>query len=414
MRNVRLALALALSVPPAISVLAQGPLSPPGSPAPTMKTLAQVEPRTAITNMPFTISTSGSYYLTSDFTSAAGITIATNHVTIDLCGFTLTGPGKSAGGSASGIILGGSYANAVVRNGRIREWPGRGVGVGSVGWLEDLNVENCNAEGLQAGQQSLVMNCRVGNCAASGIRVDHSSRVQGCIVTANSSNGVYTVNDCEVRDTEATYNTIDGIGTGNGCSVIDCLAANNTRHGLRTSNGNTIFGCSAYLNTGDGINASSGCTIKDCTAYDNSGNGIAAASRCTIAHCSSYDNTLTGIGVNSACTISECTATENATNIMVTANCQVLNNTCVGIGAGAGVGIQVIHNNGNGNRLDGNTVSLLAVGFDVKDSGNLIVRNSSYLSTVDYSITNGNSVGGIVAVAGLSFTNTNPWVNFEF
>jgi hypothetical protein len=412
MRNVSLVLAVLFSFLPAAAILAQGPLTPPGAPAPTMKTLAQVEPRTPITNMPFTISASGSYYLTADFSAAAGIIIATNHVTIDLCGFTLTGPGKLAAGSASAIILGGGYVNAVVRNGRIREWPGHGVGVGSVGWLEDLNVENCNADGLHAGQQSRVVNCRVGACGESGIRVDHSSRVQGCTVTANGSNGVYAVNDCEIRDTEATQNTLDGIGTGNGCSVIHCVGGNNTRRGFNLSNGNTLLGCSAYHNTGDGINASSGCTITDCSAYDNTGSGISAASRCTISHCSSYDNTQVGIGVNSACTISECTAAENGANIMVTANCQVLNNTCVG--SGAGVGIQVVYNSGHGNRLDGNTVSLLAVGFDVKDSGNLIIRNSSYLATVDYSITNNNSVGGIVVVPNASFTNTNPWANFEF
>ena len=394
------------------NAFAQGDLTPPGAPAPTMKTLAQVEPRTPITNMPFTISASGSYYLTANFTAATGITIATNHVTVDLCGFTLNGPGKSAVGTASGI--GGSYANVVVRNGRIREWPGHGVVVGSVGWLEDLNVENCNADGLQADQQSRVVNCRVGSCGENGIRLDHSSRAQGCTVTANTSNGVYTANDCEIRDTEATYNTLDGIVTGNGCSVIHCVAANNTRHGFRLSNGNTVLGCSAYINTGDGINASSGCTIADCSAYDNTGSGITTASRCTITRCTSHDNTLLGIGVNSACTISECTAAVNGTNIGVTADCHVLNNTCVGAGFGVGVGIQVVHNSGFGNRLDGNTASSLAIGFDVKDSGNLIVRNSAYNNATDYSITNNNSVGGIVDVTGNGFTNTNPWVNFQF
>ena len=69
-----------------------GPLDPPGAPAPTMKTLQQVEPRTPISSIPFTITTPGSYYVTSDLatTGTLGIRIDTNDVTLDLSGFTLS------------------------------------------------------------------------------------------------------------------------------------------------------------------------------------------------------------------------------------------------------------------------------------------------------------------------------------
>jgi hypothetical protein len=72
---------------------AQGPLSPPGAPAPTMRTLQQVEPRTPITNATaVTISTPGSYYLTTNIsvTSGTAITITASQVTLDLNGFTLS------------------------------------------------------------------------------------------------------------------------------------------------------------------------------------------------------------------------------------------------------------------------------------------------------------------------------------
>ena len=58
---------------PSIIVLAAS-LTPPGAPAPTMKSLAQIEPRTAVNaaNTPgdagnlFIISNSGSYYLAAN------------------------------------------------------------------------------------------------------------------------------------------------------------------------------------------------------------------------------------------------------------------------------------------------------------------------------------------------------------
>src|SRR5262245_25481316 len=73
------------------TAFAQGALTPPGAPAPTMKTLAQIEPRTPISSAPFTISSPGSYYLTTNVTVSTGdaITITVNNVTLDLNGFTI-------------------------------------------------------------------------------------------------------------------------------------------------------------------------------------------------------------------------------------------------------------------------------------------------------------------------------------
>ncbi len=51
------------------SGLGQGSLTPPGAPAPTMRSLDQIEPRTPISTLPFTITTGGHYYLTKSLST---------------------------------------------------------------------------------------------------------------------------------------------------------------------------------------------------------------------------------------------------------------------------------------------------------------------------------------------------------
>jgi hypothetical protein len=94
-------------------VMGQGSLTPPGAPGETMKTLAQVEPRTPISSLPYTITESGSYYVVSNLHSTTdGIVIETSGITVDLMGFSLTGDGSSGD---YGIYVDGS-TNAVIEN----------------------------------------------------------------------------------------------------------------------------------------------------------------------------------------------------------------------------------------------------------------------------------------------------------
>src|SRR4051812_5706851 len=104
-KNLFLAVVALLTTFGAETILAQGNLTPSGAPAPTMKSLDQIEPRTAISSLPYAITASGSYYFTTNLSGNTGVTITTGNVTLDLNGFTL----QAVGGSGNGITISGSY-----------------------------------------------------------------------------------------------------------------------------------------------------------------------------------------------------------------------------------------------------------------------------------------------------------------
>ncbi len=85
-----------------------------------MKSLDQIEARTPISSVPFTINASGSYYLTKNLavTSGNAIVIAVDGVTLDLNGFTISSTEGSPAGT--GVLLTNTKRNIEIRNGFIK------------------------------------------------------------------------------------------------------------------------------------------------------------------------------------------------------------------------------------------------------------------------------------------------------
>jgi parallel beta-helix repeat protein len=371
MRRVHRALPLCFAIVgfAGVSALWAGDLDPPPGPVmPTMKTLDEIEPRVAISSLPFVIGSPGSYYLAGNLTGVSGqngITIAASDVTLDLNGFQLVG----VSGSLSGIAVLEGQINVAVRNGTIRDWGGAG--------LDASLTHNCQLHLLQA----------YGN-GGDGLWVNQGSTVVACTARANGLNGIIAGNGSSIQNCAARDNGGDGIQAGGGSALVSCAGRDNGDDGVQAGPGSTVTACTATSNDDDGINAGIGSTVTAGAASENGEDGIQVGDGSTVRACTSTLNVGDGI--------------------QVTSSCHVAGNTCDSNGAASGAaGVRAT---GARNRIDGNNVTGNAVGIAVEIEGNLIVRNSARENGVNYEIAEGNKVGPVTNDP----TTAGPWANFEF
>jgi parallel beta-helix repeat protein len=396
-----------------ISAFPQGSLNPPGPPAPTMKKLDEVEPRTNLQATPapagvdttsasynFIINQPGSYYLSANVlvTKTNGIQINAQGVTLDLNGFQISQ--VSPNGIGIEILM--TSDHTTVRNGSIKGFASGIFGrTAKACAFRDLAVTACTSYGILTGPSAVLESCRAhDNAGYAAIFADVGSSLVNCTASNNGNTpdsiGIQTARGCTTTHSTAFANSGVGILGGEGSVVKDCVAYSNGGVGIQGQNGCTIAGSSAQYNSATGITTGDHSTVSNCNVSNNNVGGIFVFDASIIAGCTISANHGDGIRCNSANTIEH-----NAINI----------NGVTGTGDG-------IHSVGFGNRIDSNDVRFnAAAGIRLPNNAhNVVIRNTLGSNTGgNYLVGTGNGVGPIISAdAGNVGNATNsPFANIQ-
>ncbi len=198
----------------------------------------------AIKNLPYTISVPGNYTLAGNLTYTANlahaITISANNVTLDMGGYSITGPG-AATASFNGVTINGDGVE--VRNGYISGF--------SSGLYADVNSISTKASNLRLHDNQVGI-----SLALSAI----GAVIKDCMAYTNKSYGILAEAAGSIITNNVAYNngTVDSPAWGIYVYGPSCV----------------IIGNSSYANTGIGIFAGPGCTVKNNSACSNTANGI--------------------------------------------------------------------------------------------------------------------------------------------
>lgn len=424
----------------AIAASAQaGDLAPPGPPAPTMKTLDQVEPRIPVgplttpgdASSVHRIAASGSYYLTGDIEAPAGfhgVVIAADNVTLDLNGFSITG----APDSLTGVLPDSGFRTGLsVRNGVIDSMGALGVAFiddasnvtarncASGGFIVrrgvDLTAEGNGGDGFSGGE--LFVRCIAQNNASNGFSNADAAVYRDCVARANDDDGFSAGGVFE--NCRADGNT-EGFYIPRSATLRACISSQNTLLGFRTDGSDPVSfrDCIAAANGNDGflINGDAPRTLIACIADDNGDEGFFLnADGALVRDSSASRNASHGFELSAQITLNDSSAIANLGHgVYVDVGgdrSRVAGNTLRDHVSGTigGAGIQLddailVH-------VEGNTLIGNNVGLQIFGSGNLVVRNTFAANTnAPIAAQSGNDIAPLQSAA----TAASPFANLLY
>ncbi|MDA3797827.1 MAG: right-handed parallel beta-helix repeat-containing protein [Kiritimatiellae bacterium] len=316
----------------------QGSLTPPGSPAPTMKSLSEIDASLSSvativsqansridvsslagdTTSHHIVSESGSYVLTKnlDVTKDTGIDIQASNVTLDLNGFKINGfTDETYDRVGTGIQISSSVNGCRIINGSIIGFNYGILSTATNCLFKTISSSVC-VTAISSGENSQLVNCRIYYNTGNGILAGNGSVLDGCTADYNSLVGIKTGDDCILTKCMSVNNNAGGIETGAGSSIADCTVRYNTSFGIKTSSDCLINNCMATENTGKGFVTGSSTILNECVATDNNSNsssdGFNLSYLCIAKKCVSKDNSGSGISTQYGANISDCISSANS------------------------------------------------------------------------------------------------------
>ncbi len=387
----------------------QGSLVPPGSPGPTMKTLAEVKPGTPINGLPFTITQPGYYYLTTNLNfSGLGITVGTSDVTIDLGGFTL----DATNSIYPGVLVSTPCTNITVCNGAIRHSRSSGIGMypATGARIHRITSSDNGDVGIIVGNNSLVTECQAERNGSVGIDVADGSTVQDCVAAC------------------CTH----GIFAGGAALVEGCTAVNNTNIGIKVCHETIIRHCQAKNNGGNGISCGSAAIVENSISQGNSTGFSGVYSKASFTECIASGNENIGFDMSEYSRATRCTATGNLDGFRV-GRASLIEQCTAACNNLAGIRLYGGYSTARANIVESNNVNhATCSGLLVASHGNVIEANNcanNYYAAV-YVLTGytnntvirnimqgtgivGNSSLNDIGPVGKAATATSPWANLQ-
>ncbi len=219
---------------------------------------------------PITLSEPGSYRLTANL----GVTdpnldlfeVTSNHVSIDLNGFEISGPTACTGnptvsvtcvpsGSGTAVRLVSGAGNLQLYDGTVRGMAGKGVdGFSS----NDVHIENVRFTDIAGtvidlgNRAEIVRNSIFGNGGKS-IVVATRGQIQGNTISENASTSIQTNGESSITHNIIEFNGGAGISAASSCQILHNVVVSNEGIGISASSASVLIGNSVSSNDGLGL-----------------------------------------------------------------------------------------------------------------------------------------------------------------
>ena len=228
---------------------------------------------------PVSITQPGSYKLSTNLTgnntSLGIISVEASNVTLDLNGFTITGPGRD------GVFMKSTlqHSNITVLNGSISGMSRDGIllvnfiGPGIAAQIDRVKSSHNGRIGIWVGENSTVANSTAGYNGTTGIQSGEDNTVKNNIVYNNGSAGIFAEKGNIIKGNTARNNQESGIHARNNSVITHNTSTGNQTSGILADTGCTLSFNTATINN-IGFNVARGSTIISNTARNNANYGL--------------------------------------------------------------------------------------------------------------------------------------------